>query len=104
MPIIRYVGRDDSSWVPWHVVLVTESKPNRAVAKFSGVQSCFQVYSLDHGQRVSHLSRSLPSQDSSLSFELHWGFTVSRLNPKAPTKALLSDMDAKLLLLSGGYE
>lgn len=38
-----------------------------------------------------------------LSLGLHWGFTVSYMHPKAPTKALLSMDGGQITLVKGRY-
>lgn len=43
MPISCYTCGRDSSWVPWYMVLVRESKPKGAVAETSGEHSSFLV-------------------------------------------------------------
>lgn len=48
------IGRCDSSWVPWHRVLVTGPKPNGAIiTPFSGVQNYFWVCIWDCGQQTA---------------------------------------------------
>ena len=45
--ITRYTCSSDCSHKAWHMVLVTEPKPNWAVAESSGVQSCLCLWSQD---------------------------------------------------------
>lgn len=45
MPITWCTCRHNFSWIPWHIELVTEPKPNGAGAKTSGLEGSFQVCS-----------------------------------------------------------
>ena len=91
------IGGHDSSEVPQQMVLMTEPKP-RAAAPSSGGQSCFQVCIWDHGQRISHLSKTASVLDCTrVSQSPNW-------IPKIPQRHFCLRMDAKLLLLNGRYK
>lgn len=66
--------------------LLTDPKPDGALAKFSRVPNGFYFY-IHHGWCVS-LGRACLLNMVLFDLELHYGFTVSYLHPKAPTKAL----------------
>lgn len=59
MDIALHKVEQDSSCVPWHMVLVIKPKPNVPVVETSGLLSCFQLYSQDQGQQVSLLGVGL---------------------------------------------
>ena len=98
MPLNWCMVECDSSQVPWHMVLVTDPKSNRAVAEFSRIWTCFRVCKQDHSQRASHLGASLLSQNGCPRSWTALRFHNPYLGPKAVNKALLSWMDARLLL------
>lgn len=94
MPITRYMGGHYSSWVPWHMVLVTEQKPNGVVAKFSGVWS----YSASAAETIvckSAQGGSLPSQNSSPQSWTARGVSKSPTSiPKLPQRHFCPWIDA----------
>lgn len=98
MPITWCTCGHNFSWIPWYIELVTEPKPNGAVAKTSGLQSCFQVCTWDHSLCVSHLGVVLPSQNSFPPSWTTWRFHTLLPESKALRKALFLSTDAKLLL------
>lgn len=85
--------------VSWHMVLVTEPKPNWAVAESSGVQSCLCIWSQDPIWLVSYWSASLPPQTSLYSLRVHWfSYSPTRIS-KLPWRHFCLWKGAKLLLL-----
>lgn len=70
-------------------MLITEPKPNGYVAYFSRVYSVVSESIVNTSQQVSCLGADLSSKIAFLNLKLHQGFTVSFLDPTAPTRALL---------------
>ena len=84
----------DACWawilqVSWYMSLVTGPKPRGAVADSLGGWSCFVVSSEDHSLWVCTLVWACHPKMALLGLGMHLGFTVSYLNPKAPTSGLL---------------
>ena len=97
--ITRYTCSSDCSQKAWHMVLVTEPKPNWAVAESSGVQSCLCIWSQDPIWLVSYWSASLPPQTSLYSLRVHWfSYSPTRIS-KLPWRHFCLWKGAKLLLL-----
>lgn len=88
----------DSSCVLWDIVLLTSSRPNKAVAGSWEGWSCFGVCSSDHDKSASQ------EQDCFMkmllfSLGLHRSLKIPYLDPKATTKSLCSWMYTKLYLV-----
>ena len=39
VPITQYISKSNSSWIPWHMILGAGPRPNRVVAKSTGIWS-----------------------------------------------------------------
>ena len=93
--------RQLSSQVPWCMVLMSESKPNRTVAKSSGVGRCFgSIAGTMVGGPATWVQACL-LKTALLIHGLHRNFTITYLNPTASTKALLSTDECQIIVVEG---
>lgn len=104
VPITQYMGRCNSSWVPWYMVLQAGLRPNKAMPKSTVIWSCFWICSWDRGWWVSCLGESLPSQNGSL---LSWtAQEFHNLLPRSQSsqKGILSVNRCQIIVFEGRYE
>ena len=84
-------------------MLVDVLGSNWAVAESTGERSCLWVYSWDHGDKLASWMQASPFKMALLALGLHWSFTISSLDPEAPTK-LFFFLDDFQIIVGGGAD
>lgn len=97
-PVICNMSRCDSGQVPWQMVLV--ARPNQTGLWLSPQRDRAVSGSVAGTTVCNSVPRTWACllKTSFFSHGLHWGFTISCVPPKAPTKSYFCPWTAKLLL------
>lgn len=99
MVVTRVAVGYGSSQVPCRMALVTKLQLSRAGAKSIRRHERFQIPNQDHTTATG--SQACLFKVALLGFDVHQCFATSYLDPKAPTKALLSMDDHQIIIYVG---